>query len=137
MADNVRVSSALVVRLRPGAAVSRRVVTRYAVVVLAALVCANLHVRRPPTLSVLRAVTGVPCPFCGGTTSTVDLAHGNVVGAFGASPIAPLLLVAFPWVGRLRVPKWLHSRVLRWSVIGVVLVASEVWQLARFGLLHG
>ena len=122
---------------RPGVAVNPRVVLRYAAIVAAALACAQLHVRRPPTLCVLRAVTGVPCPFCGGTTSTVALAHGQVVAAFAASPIAPLMLAAFPWLGQVRLPRALRGRTVRWSFVLVVVLAAEVWQLARFGLLHG
>lgn len=117
--------------------VHARVWLRYAAVAVAALVSAHLHVRRPPTLCVVRAVTGVPCPFCGGTTSTVALAHGNVAGAFEASPIAPLMLAAFPWHGRLRVPALLQRRAVRWVAVALVLAIAEVWQLARFGLLHG
>lgn len=122
---------------RPTAGRNPRVVMRYAVVAVAALVCAHLHVRRPPTLCVVRAVTGVPCPFCGGTTSTVALAHGHVAAAFAASPIAPMMLVAFPWLGQLTMPAFLRRRSLRWSAIVVVLLAAELWQLARFGLLRG
>ena len=121
----------------PPAAARARVIMRYAVVVAAALACAHLHVRRPPTLCLLRAVTGVPCPFCGGTTSTVQLAHGNVGAAFAASPIAPLMLVAAPWIGVVRMPAFMQRPVVRWRMVLAVLLAAEVWQLARFGLLHG
>ena len=122
---------------RTTTATGSRVVAGYAVVAVAALVCAHLHVRRPPTLCVFRAVTGVPCPFCGGTTSTVALAHGNIAAAFAASPIAPVMLAAFPWLGRLRLPPLLARRDVRWSAIIVVVLFAELWQLARFGLLHG
>ena len=122
---------------RPFATATPRVLVRYAVVAAAALACAHLHVRRPPTLCVVRAVTGMPCPFCGGTTSTVALAHGDVRAAFAASPIAPLMLVAFPWLGQLRMPPLLQRPAVRWSGLLAVLLAAEVWQLVRFGVLHG
>ena len=121
----------------PLASARTRVLLRYAAVVAAGLACAHLHVRRPATLCVLRAVTGVPCPFCGGTTSTVALAHGHIGAAFAASPIAPVMLVVAPWIGVLRGPALLRRRSVRWSVVLAVLLAAEVWQLARFGLLHG
>ena len=35
----------------------------------------------------LRAATGVPCPGCGATHAFVLLAHGDVSGAFYASPL--------------------------------------------------
>src|SRR5690606_23379853 len=41
----------------------------------------------------LRRVTGVPCPLCGLTTGTWDLAHGDVAGAVHAHPLAPAALV--------------------------------------------
>ena len=121
----------------PPASTRTRVLLRYAAVVAVGLVCAHLHLRRPPTLCLLRAVTGVPCPFCGGTTSTVALAHGNIGAAFSASPVAPVMLIAAPWIGLLRTPAVLRARAVRWSAVLSVLVAAEVWQLARFGLLHG
>jgi hypothetical protein len=65
------------------------------------------------------------------------LAHGQIAAALSASPIAPVMLVAFPWLGRLRIPAMLQPRGVRWSAIVGVLVFAEVWQLARFGLLHG
>lgn len=48
-----------------------------------------------PPHCVFRAVTGVPCPFCGMTTGTLALLHGDVAGAFAANPGAPVLAVMF------------------------------------------
>lgn len=105
---------------------------------VAGLVLLLAHVRlagRPSTLCTLRAVTGVPCPFCGGTTAAVRLGSGDLPGALRASPLAMLLapfVVALPLLraGMGRVPK-------RWLQVAVaaVLVGSEVWQLHRFGWL--
>jgi hypothetical protein len=100
------------------------------------LLLANVHLAgRPSTLCTLRAVTGVPCPFCGGTTAAVRLGSGDVLGAVRASPLAMLIapvVVALPLlrVGLSRVPR----RLLQ-AGVAAALVGSEVWQLHRFGWL--
>jgi hypothetical protein len=85
------------------------------------------HVRLPP-LCLLRAATGVPCPFCGGTTAMAELGSGRPLSALAASPLAVLggpVWAAWPALtGRLR------PRVL--VPVGVaVLGASWAWQLVR------
>jgi hypothetical protein len=128
------VSTLAVERRRP---IPRSVLLlRYAGVAAVVVVVAAVHVRRPPTFCLLRATTGIPCPFCGGTTSAVRLGHGDLVGAVRASPLAPLLLAAWPVLDVAGRPTWWASRRARWTVIGAVLAAAELWQLARFGLLH-
>jgi hypothetical protein len=47
-----------------------------------------------PVLCPLRAITGVPCPFCGMTRGVVDVVHGDVFGALSLSPGAVALAVA-------------------------------------------
>jgi hypothetical protein len=118
--------------------VATRLVVRYALVAVAAVALAALHLRqRPATLCLLRSVTGVPCPFCGGTTATVDLAHGDLRSSLATSPIALPMLLAWPLLGVVRSPAWWRPRRVRWTAIVLVLVAAEVWQLARFGFLPG
>ncbi len=107
---------------------------------VAAAVVATSAVRlpgRPPTLCVLRAVTGLPCPFCGGTTAAVHLGHGDLGGALTASPAAVLILAALPFLGVLPRPRWWEHRAARLTTLVVALMASELWQLGRFGLLGG
>jgi hypothetical protein len=101
------------------------------------LIAATVHVRRPSTLCLLRSTTGVPCPFCGGTTATVRLGHGDVGGALGASPLAVLMLAGWPLLPVVRTPGWWASRRVRRAVILLILVGAEIWQLGRFGLLGG
>ena len=97
-----------------------------------------MHIRqRPASLCLLRSVTGIPCPFCGGTTAAVRLGHGDVRGSLAASPIALPMLLAWPCVGRMRLLRWVASRRVRWTAVAVVLAGAELWQLARFGLLGG
>ena len=94
----------------------------------------------------LRTLTGVPCPFCGMTTATVALAHGNWAAAAAANPLAYLaaalaigtapVLVARA-TGRAGTPRpWSAAsrRRAQWS-IAVLVALSWVFQLHRFGFL--
>jgi Protein of unknown function (DUF2752) len=119
------------VRVRPAT-----VAKRYAAVAAVAVVVGALHIpHRPATLCLFRELTGLPCPFCGGTTAAVRLGHGNLLGALRASPLAVGLLVSWPLIGAVHPPRWWQSPRVRWSVIIAVLVASEIWQLVRFGII--
>lgn len=114
------------------------VLRRSALVVAAVAAAGFVHLAwRPPSLCLLRTLTGVPCPFCGGTTSAVDLAHGDVAAAFRASLIAPLMLLAWP-LAAAPVPalsRWRTAAAPRWVLLGVALAAAELWQLVRFGIV--
>ncbi|HZV25341.1 MAG TPA: DUF2752 domain-containing protein [Acidothermaceae bacterium] len=117
---------------------------RLAVGAVGALGLANLHVPgRPATLCPFRALTGLPCPFCGGTTAAVKLGHFDALGALRANPV-----VVFGAVVVAAMPAVIASRssrpVARWPAISpttirvaiaVAVVFSEVWQLFRFGIL--
>ena len=110
--------------------------SRYLVVALVAVGLGALHLRhRPATFCLFRELTGIPCPFCGGTTAAVRLGHGNIRGALAASPLAVGMLAAWPLLDAVRPPRWWRSRRTRWLVIAAVLVAAEIWQLVRFGIV--
>jgi hypothetical protein len=87
----------------------------------------------------LRRLTGVPCPFCGMTTGVLALSRGDVVAAFAANPLAPLLVAAvvvsfLPFMYRSR--SFEHGlararrvgRVVPWLLLPLLWV----WELHRF-----
>jgi hypothetical protein len=95
---------------------------------------------RPHTVCVLRALTGIPCPLCGGTTAAVDVGRGHLLSGFAASPLAVLgalaLVLAATPPGRRAVRGWREQPTpVRVLLGGVALTAAECWQLARFGLI--
>ena len=100
----------------------------------AAVGLALLHLPwRPRTVCLLRTVTGVPCPLCGGTTAAVRIGRGDLPGGLRASPLAVLGALAFVAAPLARLPQ-LSSRGL-WLLILAVAAAAETYQLGRFGLL--
>lgn len=118
--------------------------TRVALLLLGVVGLAALRIPRPPTLCLLRQVTGVPCPLCGFTTAGVHLGHADIVGAVSASPLAVAVCAGFvlaPLVRRSRmVTVWRATSHRTRQVIPVVvivapLIISEGWQLARFGII--
>jgi hypothetical protein len=116
---------------------------------VAAVALANLRVPgRPATICPFRAITGIPCPFCGGTTAAVRIGHLDLLGALRANPvvvIGAVFVVALPVLGPLlrSAPAVVAFRAARpsvahWAFIAAIVLAiasSEVWQLFRFGLL--
>jgi hypothetical protein len=94
----------------------------------------------------LRTLTGVPCPFCGMTTATVALTHGEWGDAARTSPLAylaaalvvgtaPILLART--TGRARLPRpWSDAARKRTGrIMAVIVAASWVFQLHRYGFL--
>lgn len=85
----------------------------------------------------LRALSGVPCPLCGGTTAFIELGSGRPVEAVLANPVAlgaaAALAVAPLGPGR---RWWASPPGIRAGVLGCALAGAELWQLARFDLLH-
>jgi uncharacterized protein DUF2752 len=112
------------------------VLGRYAILAVGAVALGALHLRhRPSTICPFRALTGLPCPFCGGTTAASQLGHGDLRAALAASPLALVLLGIWPLVGAVSPPHWWRRRRLRIVTIVVIVIASELWQLGRFGYL--
>lgn len=105
---------------------------------------ASLRVSRPSTLCLLRATTGIPCPFCGFTTAAVHLGHADLGAALAASPLAVATCIGFvlaPFIRRSRLASHWRAMPPRWrqvvpvTAILTILAASEIWQLARFGVI--
>lgn len=117
----------------------RRTGVRLGVLGVLAVVLANLDLPwRPPTLCLLRQMTGVPCPLCGTTTAAVHVGNLDVVGALAANPFVLLfvgLVATSPLTAALR---WWEEKLTNRSRVLVavaLLAAAEAWQLHRYGLL--
>lgn len=124
-----------VVRLRGGWHV---VLRRVATMGVLATALAFVHVPyRPATVCPLRALTGIPCPFCGGTTAASDVGRLDLRGALLASPLAVIGAVVFA-LAPLGLGRWWAARPTRLRTVLLVAAAlgSEIWQIGRFGLLH-
>jgi uncharacterized protein DUF2752 len=98
----------------------------------------------PHTVCPFRMLTGLPCPFCGGTHAGIDLGRGHPVAALRASPLAVCGAVAVITLPMLRktslAERWRQlpaktRNTAAFTGIVAALAVSEVWQLGRFGLL--
>ena len=81
----------------------------------------------------LRALTGIPCPLCGGTTAAISLARLDIREALLASPLAViggLVVVIAPLMFAVRRTRPLSGPV-RTAIAATVLAAAQVWQLIR------
>ena len=112
----------------------------------AAMVAGGVAITVLPDVDVvlcpLRALTGVPCPFCGMTTGTLALARGDVAGSVGANPAAIVLATAIllAYLPARRRERWLvplgraMPGIPRW-LPWMALAPMWIWQLARFDLI--
>jgi hypothetical protein len=79
----------------------------------------------------LRTLTGVPCPFCGMTTSVEATVHFRLADALAATPagILAVVLAVFLLVKR---PKTIR---VPWPVVYGALALMWAFQLHRLGFL--
>ena len=94
----------------------------------------------------LRTLTGVPCPFCGLTTATVAMTHGNWSAAAAASPLAYLIAALVVGTAPVLVARagGLGSAPRSWSAaarrqtgwaMACLVALSWLFQLHRYGFL--
>lgn len=93
-----------------------------------------------------RLLTGMPCPFCGLTTATVAIAHGQWIAAAAASPLAcavvllaaaTMPMLAARLAGLAPPPGTAtenRRRVITRVVSGLVLL-NWLYELHRFGFV--
>jgi hypothetical protein len=79
----------------------------------------------------LRTLTGVPCPFCGMTTSVEATMHLDFSKAAAATPAGVALVVVALWFLVRRPSQLRYSMPLVW--VGLALM--WLFQLHRFGFL--
>jgi hypothetical protein len=119
-----------------GSQALRQTAGRLLPVAAMAVLLSTVHLRRPVTLCPLRALTGWPCPLCGGTTAAVQVGAGNLWAAARTAPV--LLAVAGAVVAApLGLGSWWRARSPRWRLAMLVttVVAAECWQLVRLGVV--
>lgn len=80
----------------------------------------------------LRAATGVPCPFCGMTTSVVAVVRLDVASAWEANPAGIIAVVTAVLLVLVRRPAELP---VPWWLIGAATAAMWLFQLQRFAVL--
>lgn len=113
-------------------------VLRVAAMAVAAIGASWIHrVNDPGVLCPLRALTGIPCPLCGGTTVFIEFGSGRPAQAVLANPavLAGAIAVAVAPLG-LGGRWWALQPKTRAWMLGTALVGSELWQLVRFGVLR-
>ena len=79
----------------------------------------------------LRTLTGIPCPFCGMTTSVIAAVHLHPLAAAAANPAGVLAVVV-----AVALLVWRHRRevtVPSWAPV-VGLVGLWGWQLTHLGV---
>lgn len=98
---------------------------------LAVAAASSVLPHQPALPCPLRALTGVPCPLCGMTTSVESLLHGHLGVALHANP-AGVAAVALAVVMLVRPPKRLRIPV---SALCATIATMWIFELWRFALL--
>lgn len=80
----------------------------------------------------LRATTGMPCPFCGMTTSVVAAVRFDLASAWAANPAGIIAVVTAVLVILFRRPTELP---VPWWFVGAATGAMWLFQMHRFAVL--
>jgi hypothetical protein len=93
---------------------------------------------------------GIPCPGCGLTRATLELAHGHVSAAVALHPLAPVISPLFAWLTAKAAVDYVRgpsarkndddTRRAHWTTrIGAALLIGllSVWVLRFFGVFGG
>ncbi|TDD60493.1 DUF2752 domain-containing protein [Actinomadura rubrisoli] len=111
---------------------------RAAAMAVAAVGVAWIHrAGDPGVLCPLRALTGIPCPLCGGTTVFIEFGSGRPAQAVLANPVALAGAIGIAVAPLGLGGRWwaLQPKTRAW-MLGAALVGSELWQLVRLGVLR-
>lgn len=113
---------------------------RLALTAVCSLGAAWVHTHHDPgVLCPLRRLTGVPCPICGSTTVFMEAGAGHWSAALTANPftvVAALVFLVAPVLAVDPVRTWVRlPQAWRLWPLGIVVAASWLWQLHRFGWL--
>jgi hypothetical protein len=76
-------------------------------------------------------VTGIPCPFCGMTTSVEATAHLRFRDALAANPAGLVLVAAALWLLLRRPAGVRYSLPLLWATLALMWV----FELHRFAII--
>ncbi|MBB3665411.1 hypothetical protein FB384_004368 [Prauserella sediminis] len=83
-----------------------------------------------------RALTGIDCPFCGGSRAIGDLLRGDLLAAVGHNAFAVAVLVPLAAVVLFALARWETGRAQRWwpagragraALITLVVVTVAWW----------
>ena len=89
-------------------------------------------VPHPELICPLRAVTGIPCPLCGMTTSVTATMRGDIHAALAANPAGVLAVVV---AGVLLVSRRARSIRVPAPIWGILLAGMWLFELFRFSIL--
>ena len=88
----------------------------------------------PPLVCPLRAITGIPCPFCGMTRACVAAVHGHIGASLSFNP-GGVLIVLLAITALLRPQVLVRLRPSAW-LFGVVLAALWLWNVGFNPTFH-
>ena len=98
---------------------------------IAAAAASSVTGVHPTLICPLRALTGIPCPLCGMTTSIEATVHGEPSAALAANPAGLFAVVAAMLALVVRLPRIVVPRAVLIAVLG----AMWLFELHRYGIL--